>query len=93
MALFLLVSFAIVVCIFFIVGAIDKTLVSASLKLQNQLLIKEKETEMLYKIIINIYRQLCLLKLKDCPEEEFKNIPFEIIEWIEQLMGEQNRND
>lgn len=93
MALFLLISFTITVCIFFIVGMINKTLVSSSLKLQEQLLIKTRETDILYKIITHIYKQLSLLKLKECPEEEFKNIPFEIIEWIEQLMGEQKMND
>lgn len=43
---------------------------------------EQSKTDTLYKIIFHIRNQLSLLKLKDCPEEEFKNIPFEIIEWI-----------
>lgn len=46
---------------------------------------KISEVDTLYRIINHIKNQLSLLKLKDCPEEEFKNIPFEIIDWINQL--------
>lgn len=49
--------------------------------LQNE----KQKTDTLYKIIFHIRQQLSLLKLKECPEEEFKNIPFEIIEWIDAL--------
>lgn len=44
------------------------------------------EVDTLYRIIFQIYKELSLLKLKDCPEEEFKNIALEICYWIEQLM-------
>lgn len=43
------------------------------------------KTDTLYRIIFHIRQQLSLLKLKECPEEEFKNIPFEIINWIDML--------
>ncbi len=43
------------------------------------------KTDVLYKIIFHIRDELSLLKLKDCPKEEFKNIPFEIIDWIDLL--------
>jgi len=46
---------------------------------------KISEVDTLYKIINHIKNQLSLLKLKECPEEEFKKIPFEIIDWINQL--------
>lgn len=46
---------------------------------------EQRKTDTLYKIIFHIRQQLSLLKLKECPEEEFKNIPFEIIEWINML--------
>lgn len=50
-------------------------------------------TDTLYKIIFHIRQQLSLLKLKGCPEEEFKNIPFEIIEWINILEKVNNGDD
>lgn len=49
--------------------------------LQNE----QDKTDTLYRIIFHIRRELSLLKSKDCPEEEFKNIPFEIIDWIDKL--------
>lgn len=47
----------------------------------------------LYRIIFHIRQQLSLLKLKECPEEEFKNIPFEIIEWIDMLEKVSNGDE
>lgn len=49
--------------------------------LQNE----QDKTDTLFKIIFHIRKELSLLKLKDCPEEEFRNIPFEIIDWIDRL--------
>lgn len=49
--------------------------------LQNE----QDKTDTLFKIIFHIRKELSLLKLKDCPEEEFRNIPFEIIDWIDEL--------
>ena len=51
------------------------------------------KTDTLYRIIFHIRQQLSLLKLKECPEEEFKNIPFEIIEWIDSLEKISNGDD
>ncbi len=53
---------------------------------------EKSKTDTLYKIIFHIRDELSLLKLKDCPEEEFKNIPFEIIDWID-LLNKANSND
>ena len=50
-------------------------------------------TDTLYKMICHIRQQLSLLKLKECPKEEFKNIPFEIIEWIDRLERISNGED
>lgn len=57
--------------------------------LQNE----KQKTDTLYRIIFHIRQQLSLLKLKECPEEEFKNIPFEIIEWIDMLERTSNGED
>lgn len=61
-------------------------------QLNNQLLglyqNEKDKTDTLYEIIFHIKNELSLLKLKDCPEEEFKNIPFEIIDWIDLLEKE-----
>ena len=55
---------------------------------------EQDKTDTLYRIIFHIRQELSLLKLKECPEEEFRNIPFEIIEWIDKLEkvsnGEEN---
>lgn len=54
---------------------------------------EQDKTDTLYRIIFHIRQQLSLLKLKECPEEEFKNIPFEIIEWIDMLERISNGED
>lgn len=51
------------------------------------------KTDTLYKIIFHIRKELSLLKLKECPEEEFKNIPFEIINWIDMLEKVNNGDE
>lgn len=54
---------------------------------------EQNKTDTLYRIIFHIRQQLSLLKLKECPEEEFKNIPFEIIEWIDMLEKVNNGDE
>lgn len=54
---------------------------------------EQSRTDTLYRIIFHIRQQLSLLKLKECPEEEFKNIPFEIIEWIDMLEKVSNGDE
>lgn len=51
------------------------------------------KTDTLYRIIFHIRQQLSLLKLKECPGEEFRNIPFEIIEWIDTLEKVRNGDE
>lgn len=65
---------------------INKQLISL---LQNE----KSRTDTLYKIVFHIRNQLSLLKLKNCPEEEFRNIPFEIIEWIDLLEKTSKEDD
>lgn len=54
---------------------------------------EQGKTDTLYRIIFHIRQQLSLLKLKECPEEEFRNIPFEIIEWIDMLEKVSNGDE
>ena len=54
---------------------------------------EQSRTDTLYRIIFHIRQQLSLLKLKECPEEEFRNIPFEIIEWIDMLEKVSNGDE
>ena len=54
---------------------------------------EQSRTDTLYRIIFHIRQELSLLKLKECPEEEFKNIPFEIIEWIDMLEKVSNGDE
>lgn len=80
------------ICCYIISEGIDKHLekeLDKEKELNKQLLglyqNEQSKTDTLYRIIFHIRNQLSLLKLKECPEEEFKNIPFEIIEWIDML--------
>ena len=54
---------------------------------------EQSRTDTLYRIIFHIRQQLSLLKLKECSEEEFKNIPFEIINWIDMLEKVSNGDE
>lgn len=55
---------------------------------------EKDKTDTLYKILQHIKSQLSLLGLPECPEEELRNIPYEIVGWIEQLTQiEENRNN
>lgn len=87
------------ICCYIISNGINKQLqkeLSKQRELNKQLINlfqnEQSKTDTLYKIIFHIRNQLSLLKLKDCQKEEFKNIPFEIIEWINLLEKESGRN-
>lgn len=55
---------------------------------------EKSKTDTLYRILKYIKSQLSLLGLPECPKEELKNIPFEIVGWIEQLIIiEENRDN
>lgn len=81
----LIIAF-VIVCLWVITAGLEKGLISSNIALRNLLTSKEKESETLYKILKQVHHDLSLLKLKDCPEEEFKNIPYEIIHWLEELI-------
>lgn len=51
----------------------------------NLLQLEKNKTTVLYATIDHIKNTLSLLKSKDCPEEELKNIPLEVVDWIEKL--------
>ena len=79
-------------CCYCISQGINKNLIgeiNKQKKLNNQIIglyqNEQSRTDTLWRIILHIRQELSLLKLKECPEEEFKNIPFEIIEWIDML--------
>ncbi len=54
---------------------------------------EQSRTQTLWAIIKHIREELSLLKLKECPKEEFKNIPYEIIEWINVLEKTDRGNE
>lgn len=79
-------------CCYCISQGINKNLIgeiNKQKKLNNQIIglyqNEQSRTDTLWRIILHIRQELSLLKLKECPKEEFKNIPFEIIEWIDML--------
>ena len=53
---------------------------------------EQDRVDILWKIILHIRQELSLLKLKECPDEELKNIPLEIINWID-LLEKVDRGD
>lgn len=80
------------ICLFIISEGINKQLekeLDRQLELNKQALElfqnEQIKTDTLYKILNHIKSQLALLGLPECPEEELKRIPFEIVGWIEQL--------
>ena len=96
----ILVTVIIGICCNIIIKGIDRYLSNSlekQIQLNKQLLglyqNEKDKTDTLYKILQHIKSQLSLLGLSECPEEELKNIPFEIVGWIEQLMIEENRNN
>ena len=79
------ITFIITICVFFIINMIDETILKNNEKL-NLLYENEKnKTQTLIAIIHEIRRELRLTQLKECPIEELKQIPKEIIEWIDIL--------
>ena len=50
--------------------------------LANQFKVQKEKNELLWKIILQVRNELKLTQLKDCPKEELKNIPAEMIQWI-----------
>lgn len=88
----LLITIIVGLCCYCIGQGINKTLIREINRQKNlnkqilRLLQNEQDkSDTLWRIILHIRRELALLKLKECPEEEFKNIPFEIIGWIDML--------
>lgn len=89
------VSIFVAICLWIISEGINKQLkkeLERQKELNKQILSlfqnEQDKSDTLYRIIFHIRNELSLLKLKDCPEEEFKNIPFEIIDWIDLLEKE-----
>nr|DAR26656.1 MAG TPA: hypothetical protein [Bacteriophage sp.] len=79
-------------CLGIIIEGINKSMIEYNKKREQlyNILLEQyqqecKKTDTLYKILFQIRHELSFLKLKDCPEEEFRNIPFEIIDWIDKL--------
>lgn len=96
----ILVTIFVIVCLFIISEGINKTIqreLDKQTQANKQLLgLYQNEcdkTDTLYKIIKYIKSQLSLLGLPECPEEELKSIPFEIVGWIEQLEKINNGED
>ena len=80
------------ICLFLISEGINKQLQKSldkekelNKQVWNLLQLEKNKTTILYATIDHIKNTLSLLRLKDCPEEEFKNIPLEIVDWIEEL--------
>lgn len=91
----ILVSVFVAICLWIISAGINKQLkkeLERQKEFNKQILSlfqnERDKSDTLYRIIFHIRNELSLLKLKDCPEEEFKNIPFEIIDWIDLLEKE-----
>lgn len=96
----ILITIFVGLCCYCISANINKELqqeLDKTKKLNNQILTSYQNecivSDSLYKILKQIKSQLSLLGLPECPEDELKRIPFEIVGWIEQLiMIEEERN-
>ena len=95
----LVITVFIGICCYCISQGINKNLIgeiNKQKKLNKQILglyqNEQSRTDTLWRIILHIRQELSLLKLKECPKEEFKNIPFEIIEWID-ILEKTNNGD
>lgn len=79
------ITFIITICVFFIINMIDETILKNNEKLNLLYENEQNKTQTLIAIIHEIRRELRLTQLKECPIEELKQIPKEIIEWIDIL--------
>lgn len=88
----LLIVIFVGLCCFCISQGIDKNL-EKELNRQKELNKKiiglfqneQDKSDTLWKIILHIREELSLIKREDCPKEEIKNIPLEIVGWIDLL--------
>lgn len=79
--IFLLIT----VSLFFIINMIDDKILRENEKIKLLYENEQNKTNTLLAIIHEIQRELRFTQLKECPEEELKQIPKEIIEWIDIL--------
>lgn len=91
--LFLLLFGFVLTCIHLIRRGIVKIVVEENKALLHVINCKEKENDLLYRILKQIRKELAMLKFKDCPEEEYKNIPLELLEWLEELFRMREQQD
>lgn len=86
----IIITVIFLVSLFFIITNLNKKICKDNVDLQIENENYKKDNIILAKVIVQIYRELCLLKLKNCPEEEFHNIPLELCDWLENLMKGNN---
>lgn len=75
----LLISICIVICVYHITNTIDRIVLRLYLQEKNR-------TKYLSKAMKHIRSQLRLTQLKECPKEELKQIPKDMIDWIDELI-------
>lgn len=79
------ISLIITICVFFIINMIDEAILNNNENLNLLYNLEQTKTKTLIEIMHEIRRELRLTQLKECPIEELRNIPKEIIEWIDEL--------
>lgn len=85
---FILIAIIITICLWFIVHMVDKSIINENIALREWVSLKEQKEQALWNIMKHIQSQLKLTQLKECPIEELKQIPKEMIEWIDELEKE-----
>ena len=85
---FILIAIIITICLWFIVHMVDKAIINENIALREWISLKEQKEQALWNIMKHIQNQLKLTQLKECPIEELKQIPKEMIEWIDELEKE-----
>lgn len=91
MSNYILISIIIVVCLYFIIKMIDTSLLIKISALQELIQLKEHKEDAFWKILKHIQNELRLTQLKECPIEELKQIPKELIDWIDELERETQK--
>lgn len=86
------IAIIIVICLYFIIKMIDDEILKRNEELVNLYTIQYNTINTLKKIIKEIQRELKFTQLNECPKEELKQIPKEIIEWIDLLELEKENN-
>ena len=83
----ILITILIGICLTCVINLIDNKLLSENERLVEVNKQEKRKVDILINILREISRELKFTQLKECPKEELKTIPKEIIYWIDELLN------